>query len=36
VTDKGSDLLEHLATLAMSELGRLVPQMSQLWEDIPG
>ena len=35
LTEKGSVLLEHLASLALSELSRLAPEMSQLWDDIP-
>lgn len=35
LTQKGAARLEHLAALALEELRRLVPEISQLWEDIP-
>lgn len=35
LTDKARARLEHLSTLTIRELSRLVPQISELWKDIP-
>jgi len=32
---RGQTRLEHLASLTIEELGRLVPQIARLWKDIP-